>query len=138
MQGHAAYKQAQNLTMTRIDLILASYRKALEQLAQARIALEQVRRDDALPYLTRTQLIIVGMASGLPAYKDEIALNFLRLYEFVAHQMTLGTLASVDAAAGVLRTLLTGFEKVREQAATLESQGKIPPLGQDHLVSFTA
>jgi flagellin-specific chaperone FliS len=138
MQGYAAYKQTQNLPTTRIDLILASYRKALEQLALARAALAQDRRDDALPYLTRTQLIVVGMASGLPAYKDDIALNFLRLYEFVAHQMTLGTLASVDAASGVLRTLLTGFEKVRDQAASLESQGKIPPLGSDHLVSFSA
>ena len=138
MQGYAAYKQAQNLPMTRIDLILASYRKALEQLAGARAALSQQRREDALPFLTRTQLIVVGMASGLPAYKDETALNFMRLYEFVAHQMTLGTLASVDAATGVLRTLLTGFEKVRDQAAALEAQGKIPALGKDHLVSFNA
>jgi flagellin-specific chaperone FliS len=138
MQGYAAYKQTQNLPTTRIDLILASYRKALDQLTQARAFLEQQRRNDALPYLTRTQLIIIGMASGLPAYKDESALNFLRLYEFVAHQLTLGTVASLDAASSVLRTLLTGFEKVRDQAAALESQGKIPPLGSDHLVSFTA
>ncbi len=119
-------------------MIIASYRKALEQLAEARAALAKERREDALPFLTRTQLIVVGMASGLPAYKDETALNFMRLYEFVAHQMTLGTLASVDAAAGVLRTLLAGFEKVRDQAAALEAQGMIPALGRDHLVSLKA
>ena len=138
MQGHAAYKQAQDLPMTRIDLVLALYRKALEQLDRARSALVEQRRADALPHLTKTQLIVVGMASGLPAYKDEAALNFLRLYEFVAYQLAQGTVAGVDAAAPVLRTLLTGFEKVREQAATMELQGKIPPLGRDHLVSLTA
>ena len=138
MQGHAAYKQAQNLPMTRIDLVLALYRKALEQLDRARSALAEQRRVDALPHLTRTQLIVVGMASGLPAYKDEAALNFLRLYEFVAYQMTLGTVESVDAASQVLRTLLTGFEKVREQAAALELLGEIPPLDRDHLLSLIA
>lgn len=138
MQGYAAYKQAQNLPTTRIDLILASYGKALEQLSLARAALAQDRKGDALPHLTRTQLIVVGMASGLPAYQDDTARNFLRLYEFVGHQLTLATLASVDTASGVLRTLLTGFEKVRDEAAALEAQGVIPPLGTDHLVSFRA
>jgi flagellin-specific chaperone FliS len=138
MQGYAAYKQTQDLSMTRIDLILSLYRKALDHLTRARTALAEERLSDALPHLTKTQLIVVGIASGLPAYKDEAAVNFLRLYEFVAHQMVLGTLESVDAAARVLGTLLKGFEKVREQAVSLELQGKIPPLDKGHLLSLTA
>jgi flagellar protein FliS len=138
MQGYAAYKQARDLPMTRIDLILALYRKALDHLARARAALADRSPAEALPHLTRTQLIVVAIASGLPAHKDEAATNFLRLYEFVAHQMALGTLDSVDAAARVLSTLLKGFENVREQALSLESQGAIPPLDRDHMVSVTA
>ena len=53
------------------------------------------------------------MAAELPAYQDEGAVNFLRLYEFVTHQMKLGTIESVDAAVRVLTPLLQGFEAVR-------------------------
>jgi flagellin-specific chaperone FliS len=138
MQGYAAYKQTRDLPLTRIDLILALYRKALDHLASARAALIGPSPADALPHLTRTQLIVVSIASGLPADKDAVAINFLRLYEFVAHQMVVGTLESVEAATRVLKTLLKGFETVHEQAVSLESQGKIPRLGRDHMVSLTA
>jgi flagellin-specific chaperone FliS len=124
--------------MTRIDLILELYQKALEHLDGARVALAAGRPEVALSHRTKTQLIVVGLAAGLPAYKDEAAVNFLRLYEFVAHQMTLGTSESIDAAANVLRALLKGFETVREQALALEQQGKIPALERDQLVSLTA
>jgi flagellin-specific chaperone FliS len=138
MHGYSAYQQARNPPLTRVDLILTLYRKALDHLTQARVALAGQRPDEALPCLSKTQLIVMGMAAGLPAYKDEAALNFLRLYEFVAYQMVQGTLASVDAAARVLQTLLKGFETVREQAVSLELQGKIPPLEGDRIISLTA
>jgi flagellar secretion chaperone FliS len=138
MQGYAAYKEAQNSPMTRIDLILTLYRKALDHLSLARAALGDHRPEKALPHLAKTQLVVLGMAAGLPGHKDEAALNFLRLYEFVAYQMVQGTLEGVDAADKVLRTLLKGFETVREQAVSLELQCKIPPLDRDHLVSLTA
>ena len=138
MQGYAAYKEAQNPPITRIDLILTLYRMSLEHLSQARGALAEHCPERALPHLAKTQLIVVGLASGLPGHKDEAAHNFLRLYEFVAYQMVQGTLESVDAADKVLHTLLKGFETVREQAVSLELQGKIPPLDRDHLLSLTA
>jgi flagellin-specific chaperone FliS len=136
MTGYAAYKMVQNLPTTRIDLILTLYRKALQNLGRAREALTRQQPDAARPLLLKTQLIVTGLASELPAYRDETAINFLRLYEFVAHQMRLGTIASVDASVKVLTPLLKGFEAVREQAVALEMQGKIPPLDQSRFVSI--
>jgi flagellin-specific chaperone FliS len=138
MTGLAAYKQTQNLPMTRIGLILTLYRKALEFLERARQELTEQRPDAARKYLANTQLIVAALASELPAYKDEVAINCLRLYEFVAHQMVIGTVESVDAAVKVLRPLQAGFEAVREQATALEMQGAIPPLDQARLVSLKA
>jgi flagellin-specific chaperone FliS len=137
MQGYAAYKEAQNAPMTRIDLVLTLYRKALDNLAKARAALAGHHPEGARTHLANTQLIVLGMAAGLPGHKDKAAHNFLRLYEFVAYQMIQGTLESVDAAEKVLRTLLKGFETVREEAVSLELQCKIPPLDRDRLVSLT-
>jgi flagellar secretion chaperone FliS len=138
MQGYAAYKQTQDLRLTRIDLILTLYRKALDHLDQAAKSLADEKDADALPHLTKAQMIVVGLASGLPAYQDESATNFLRLYEFVAYQLAQRTLQGVAAAANVLHTLLKGFEGARDQAVVLELQGKIPPLDRDHLISLTA
>jgi flagellin-specific chaperone FliS len=138
MNGYAAYKKTQSLPTTRIDLILTLYRKAIENLARARAALTQAKLDLARPLLLNTQLIVSGLAAELPAYRDEGAINFLRLYEFVAHQMNLGTIESVDAAVRVLTPLLEGFEAVRDQAIALEMKGELPPLHEARLVSVTA
>jgi flagellin-specific chaperone FliS len=138
MSGYAAYQRVQNLPPTRIELILTIYRKALENLVRARRALTQDQPDVARPLLLQTQLIVSTMATELPAYKDELSVNFLRLYEFVAHQMKVGTIASIDAAVRVLTPLQAGFEAVREQAVALERQGAIPPLDQARLVSLKA
>ncbi len=138
LNGYAAYKKVQTMPTTRIDLILALYRKAIHNLGRARQALEQQNADAARPLLVQTQLMISGMASELPAYRDEASLNFLRLYEFVVHQMKLGTIESVDAAVRVLTPLLKGFEAVREEALELERRGSIPPLDQSRLVSVKA
>jgi flagellin-specific chaperone FliS len=138
MTGYAAYKKTRTLPTTRIDLILTLYRKAFENLARARQALTQAKPDAARPFLLNAQLIVSSMAAELPAYRDDGAVSFLRLYEFVAHQMTLETVESIDAAVKVLTPLQEGFEAVRDQAVSLELQGAIPPLDEARMVSVTA
>jgi flagellin-specific chaperone FliS len=135
MNPYEAYKRNQNATMPRIELTLALYRKAIENLDKARQALTQQNRDAARPFLLKTQLVVTSLSAELPAYRDKAAKNFLRLYEFVAHQMTLETLDAVDASEKVLRPLLEGFEAVREQALAMERQGVIAPLDQVRQVS---
>jgi flagellin-specific chaperone FliS len=135
MNPYEAYKRSQNQMMPRIELTLGLYRKAIENLDRARQALTQQNREAARSCLLKTQLIVTSLSAELPAYRDEAALNFLRLYEFVAHQMTLETVEAVDASLKVLRPLLEGFEAVREQALLLERQGMIAPLDQVRQVS---
>jgi len=110
----------------------------MENLGRARQALVEGRPDAGRSFRLNTQMIVCALSADLPAYKDETSINFLRLYEFVARQMTLGTLESIDAAVTVLRPLQEGFEAVREQALLLEQQGVIPPLDQARLVSVSA
>src|SRR5262249_14917257 len=134
MRAFAAYQQTQNLPTTRIDLILALYRQALELLERAALALGQ--KENALPHLAKAQMVVMALASGIPANPDEPGKNFLRLYEFVSHQLTQNTIDAVADAAKVLRSLQSGFENAREKALDLEQQGKIPPLGADRLISI--
>jgi flagellin-specific chaperone FliS len=138
MNGFAAYKKTQTRSTTRIDLILQLFRKAMDNLDRARQALTDGHPDRAQPFLVNTQLIVSALSAELPGYQDENAVNFLRLYEFVAHQMSVATIVSIDAALKVLTPLQEGFEAVRTQAADMEMQGQIPPMREAHFVSLTA
>ena len=80
----------------------------------------------------------MGLASGLPAYKDDLATTFLSLYEYVSRQMVQPTLEGLASASQVLRTLNEGFLKARDEAVSMELQNKIRPLSQDHLVCVKA
>ena len=84
MRGYEAYKQAQDLSPMRIDVILELYRVAVESLERARHALAEQGKDAARPFLLKSQTAVMGLASGLPAYKDELAATFLRLYEYAS------------------------------------------------------
>lgn len=138
MHPYQAYRNQPARSMPRIELILAMYRKALENLARARQALTDGQADAAQRFLVNTQLIVSGLSADLPAYRDDSAATFLRLYEFVAHKMTLGTIESIDGASKVLRPLLEGFEAIHDQALAIESQGGIPSLDASRQVCASA
>src|SRR5215207_8734885 len=103
MRPYEAYRQQQNASMPRIDLILALYRKALELLPRARQAIAEQRPDAAQKHIAQVQLIVTSLGSGYTA-DDEASTNFLRLYEFVSHRLTICSIADVQAAEQVLRT----------------------------------
>src|SRR5262249_41251411 len=138
MHARAAYQQSRSVPTTRIDLILSLYQKALANLDCARQHLAERRPEKVASLLLKTQTIVMALASGLPAHKDETAVNSLRLYESVAYQLARGPADNIAAAARVLGTLREAFEAVHDQAAALEAEGKIPPLDQNHYVSLTA
>jgi flagellin-specific chaperone FliS len=137
MNPYNAYHQHKQRTMTRIDLIITLYRKGLDRLERAEGFLAAERPDAAVPLLAEAQMIVASMASGMAGNTDESALRFFRLYEFVCHKIAQGGLENVRAARKVLAPLLEAFETVREQAATMEAQGLIPPLDRDNQVLMT-
>src|SRR5437899_102182 len=105
MRAHNAYQQQQINSLTRIDLVLTLYRKALDQMQRARRAIEEERGAEARSHLAKTQLIVAALASGLAGSTEEMAVNFLRLYEFVTDRLVRGSIEDVDAAQKVMQTL---------------------------------
>ncbi len=138
MRGYEAYKQAQNLPPLRIDVILELYRVAMDSLERARLAFAEQGQDGARSLLTKSQTAIMGLAAALPAYNNDLAATFLRLYEYVSRQMVQPTAEGLASAAQVLRTLQEGFLQVRDQAVSLEVQHKILPLSHEHLICVNA
>ena len=124
---------------TRIDLLLALYDGALERLDKAEVALRDGNVSDALPLLTRVQLIVSAMASGVrPDVNEEMATNMLRLYEYVSHELSQPRVEGIVNARKILRTLREGFEAIRDEANDLERSGRLPTADRLQMVLATA
>jgi flagellin-specific chaperone FliS len=133
MNATQAYRQNQNVGMSRVDLILALYDGVIERLEKARVALAS-DPDKARELLAQCQVVIGAIAGGVVSGADQVAGNFLRLYEYVVHCLHDGGDGRIQDALAVLRILRQGFQQARTQALELERQGQIPPLDQTHLV----
>ena len=137
MRPHQAYQQHQQSAMPRIDLIIALYRKAMDRLDRAGLLLAAQNPDAARSLLAETHLIVSSLSAGMVGSTDAATTNFLRLYEFVAHKLALGTIEDIAAARKVLTPLLEGFEAVRDQAVAMEIQGVIPSLNRERQIQLT-
>lgn len=124
--------------MTRIDTILGLYDQALAKINQAEDALAGQEQVLARTRMNQAQLAVSGLVCGLEGHADEQSLNFLRLYEFVAHHLSQATPEGAQAAKQVLQTLREAFEAIRPEALRLERDGAIPSLDRHHTVQVTA
>jgi flagellin-specific chaperone FliS len=137
MLPQRAYQQRAT-GMTRIDTILGLYDQALARISQAENALGRHEQVLARTLMNQAQLAVSGLVCGLEGHADEQSLNFLRLYEFVAHHLSQASPASAQAARQVLQTLREAFEAIRPEAVRLEREGTIPSLDRSHSVQVTA
>lgn len=115
-------------TMTRADTLLALYEATLQAVEGALAALQANDAARARPLLARARLCVGGLASGVDPTLGEVPQNFLRLYEYVLHQLDRQSVAEVQAAFEVLRTLNDALVQIREEANQMERSGAIPAL----------
>lgn len=114
--------------MTRIDLLLALYEKAIHHLKQAQQALEQQDRATAVPLLIQAQLIVHALVLGVDSQYGELPQNMLRLYEFVLHCLSCNEAGKVADALRILIILHEGLAEIQPKARNLELGGKIPSI----------
>jgi flagellin-specific chaperone FliS len=132
-------KQAEVTQQTRIDALLALYDKALGHIDKAEAALRTGATAAAVPYVSKAQVIVVALASGVRLeVNPEVNMTVLRLYEFAARALTSTSLEGIATAREALRTLRAGFETVRAEANELERAGRIPALDRLQVVLATA
>lgn len=127
MKGLKAYQQQTGTGWTRIDLLLALYDGAIDQIELAASALAQKDSQAAKPLLHRAGLLVSGMVAGTNPEGGDISFNLLRLYEHVLHGLQTGRPDNLKSALDVLRTLREGFLGIRADAQQLERSGSIPP-----------
>jgi flagellar secretion chaperone FliS len=140
MNPYARYPQAEPLAgMSRIDLLLTLYDAALARLDKAMMALTNGDIPVATPYMAKAQLMVAELSAGVRTDVDEqMGVNMLRLYEYVANELRTPRLVNVQNAKKVLTTLREGFEGVRDQANQLERSGQLVAAGRMQMLLETA
>jgi flagellar protein FliS len=139
MNPYQKYRRHEPTGWTRIDMLLALYDKALENLNRAEAALRANDSTTAISLLAKTQLIVTGLAAGIRIdVNPEVNTNMLRLYEFVVNELIKTSVEAITSARKVLGTLREGFETVRDEANELERTGRLPGADQLRMVLATA
>lgn len=127
MNPYRAYQQQGYSNWLRIDLVLALFDGAIEKLQAAQSALQRQDAPTAKPLLVRARLIVGGLISAVDPSQGDLAVQFLRLYEFVQHSIDKGQLKDISGSLKVLTTLREGMQAIRPEAAELERSGRIAP-----------
>lgn len=140
MNPYSRYPQSEPLAgMSRIDLLLTVYDAALARLDKAMMALTNGDVPVATPYMAKAQLMVAELSAGVRTDVDEqMGVNMLRLYEYVANELRTPRLANVQNAKKVLTTLREGFEAVRDEANQLERSGQLVAAGRMQMLLETA
>lgn len=140
MNAYAAYRRQEHAAgITRIDLVLALYDKALERLTRAEAALAAGDAPAAVGQLVKVQMTVAELAAGVRLEANpEAGANLLRLYEYVANELRTPRVEGVRAARKVLTTLREGFDGVREAANALERSGQVSAAAGSRMVLATA
>jgi flagellar secretion chaperone FliS len=137
MDPYFAYRQPYSPGWTRADMLLALFDGAIERLELAAGALKRGERITALRLLTRAELLVCELASGVdPDY--DYATDFSRLYTIVSSAISTATAEQTEIAVHALRTMRSMIAGIRDEAARLEREGTLPPAGAANLVHATA
>ena len=140
MTAYQAYRRPQPAAAwTRMDLVLALYDKALERLDRAEASLAAGEEHPAVQQLLKVQFTLTELSAGVVVDANpELGTNLLRLYEFVAHQLSSPNVEGIRTARKILGTLREGFEAVREEGNAVERRGAVPAAEQMRMVLATA
>lgn len=134
MNPYRAYEQVHAAGWTRIDLLLALYDGAIAQLEQSLTLVEKGSESDARRALGQFQLLLSGLVAGVNPDGGELAVNFLRLYDFARHAAEEASAEKLRGALDVLTTLREGLGEIRPEAVRLEREGAIRAVDVTRLV----
>lgn len=125
---YEVYRKQRAASWTRVDMVVALYDEAIKQIDDATKALVRNNHVEARQHCLRVVQVIDCLRSGVDEGAGNVPQDILRLYHFVDRCVTSGKLADLDAARNVLTPIRESFLGIRDSAAAMEHEGKIPAL----------
>lgn len=121
-----SYQQQQAGAWTRIDMVLALYDKTLSTLQQLSEAVA-ANSAAAEPLRLKASQLVLGICHGLDFEYGELPHSIAKLCEFVNDRIWNGSADDIQQCMGPLATVQEAYHQIRDEAAQLERDGKIPP-----------
>lgn len=117
-QAVGAYRKHQVETASPGQLIVMLYDAGIRNCRAAQAAIDQRDRDGAAHHLLRAQDIISELMASLNVEAGgELAVNLLRLYEYMYRRLVYANVQKDAAAAKEVENLLAGLRDAWAQAA---------------------
>ncbi len=135
MYGTEQYRRQAVLGgMSRVDMLIALYDRAIHHLELAHEALQRGDQATSSNEQFAVQKMLFGIFAGLKIEESEVATNIARLLSF-----TMDCLVKKDfpPAIKILSNLRDGFLAIRDEANRLEQAGAIPTLDQSPAMEVT-
>lgn len=135
MLGSEQYRRQAILGgMTRVEMLIALYDRAIEHLRMTAAASKAGDLSTASSEQFQAQKMLFGLFAGLKLDESEVAANIGRLLSFV---MDCLVKKDYPPAIKILENLRDSFAAVRDEANRQEQAGAIPSLNQFHAVEVT-
>lgn len=134
---YEVYKKQRAASWTRVDMVVALYDEAIKKLDHAIVQIENGDDAEAKRSCLRVVQVVACLRSGVDSEAGSLPSDILRLYHFVDRCVTSGQPQDLEAARNVLVPIRDSFLEIRDSAAELEQEGKIPPLQLDRTRSRT-
>ncbi len=125
---HNAYRQSRNTSLTRIDVLIKLYNKAINTLENAKQAFANPDTSAADREKLMASRCLVALLDGINREQDEVSENTYQICLYAINQVWEGGEANFENAVRVLTPIRNAFVAVRDEAVELELSGKIPPL----------
>lgn len=127
MTPHDYYRKQRLHGWTRADMLVEMYRAAIRNVDAAIHLIEA--GDPAHTHMRhRAVRVIAELFCGLDLSQGEVPVRIAQLCEYCSHCVADGNVEKLQSARKILLTLCESFEGIRDEAAVLEKQGKIPAI----------
>lgn len=110
---------------SRIEALVQVYDRLLMFLERAQYYRDQGDLAGAQAAQLESQRMILGLTAGINVEGGEVAVNVLRLLEFVTHQVAQGELTS---ALRIAQNLRDAYAAIAGEVEQLEATGVVPSL----------
>ena len=110
---------------TRIDMLLSLYDRAIATIRFAQYAEEANDTQLLTRKLLEANRVMLALHGGLNTEDYDVAVGIAQLLNYVMLRLEQH---NFDEAVYFLEKLQTSYEQIRDEAAALEKDGKIPPM----------
>ncbi len=130
-QAYGQYQRVQTETASPGQLVVLLYQGCIRYTQRGRIALEDGDIETARTCLLRAQDVVAELMSSLNLEAGDLAINLMRLYEYVHGRLVHANIRRDATAAAEVEHLVRSLLPAWEEAIRQQANANVPPAPMD-------